>query len=309
MRKADEHIMKTRYLLIFTLILTVVLASCSNKEDERQKKTTKEGEMKVGEMMQEDKERVWFVATDTKTPTLEKASIINRYIITKNGKMKIYVANTPPKPNLDRMLEMNQKELIKEIKYQDRRYFKSKAAELYARTDADIDNAKDIIKVGIEDYNESRDSHGGSDYALLAHEQRGQSPEESLKKLEKYKHELDTVKYEPPKAQKVDLHTIGSGVLELSTARNYNFPKGVGSADHVDETKQTIQFSNTYQPKEIKGKRLAGLNNYYEDTKTDEGTSPYMVTIVDDKIKKVSLDKGGDPAIKDNQKFKHEKGS
>ncbi|WP_180364340.1 hypothetical protein, partial [Staphylococcus sp. HMSC072B07] len=116
---------------------------------------------------------------------------------------------------------------------------------------------------------------------------------------------LDTVKYEPPKAQKVDLHIIGSGVLELSTARNYKFPKGVGSADHVDDTKETIQFSNTYQPTEIKGKRLAGLNNYYDG----EGSAPYLVTIVDDKIKKVALDKGGNPAIKDNQKFKHKKGS
>ena len=309
MRKADDRIMKTRYLLIFTLILTVVLASCSSKDNERQKKTTKDDEMKVGEMMQEDKERVWFVATNTKTPTLEKESIINRYIITKNGKMKIYVANTPPIPNLDRMLDMSQKELIKEIKTQDKDYFEFKAAELYARTDADIKNAKDIIRVGIDDYNESRDSHGGSDYALLAHEQRGQSPEESLKKLEKYKHELDTVKYEPPKAKKVDLHTIGSGVLELSTARNYNFPKGVGSSDNVDETKQTLKFSKPYNPTEIKGKRLAGLNNFYEDDTSEEGSEPYLVTIVDDKIKKVALDKGGDPAIKDNQKFKHEKGS
>ncbi|OFU79480.1 hypothetical protein HMPREF3110_04415 [Staphylococcus sp. HMSC10C03] len=55
-------------------------------------------------------------------------------------------------------------------------------------------------------------------------------------------------------------------------------------------------------------KRLfSGLNNYYENTEADEGTSPYIVTIVDDKIKKVALDKSGDPAIKDNQQFKHEK--
>lgn len=301
--------MKKRYLLIFTLILMLILASCSNNQDEQKKKTTKSDEMKVGEMMQENKEHVWFVAKDKKTPTLEKESDINRYIITKNGKMKVYIAHTPPTQDLERLLKMNQKELIKDIKTQDKDYFEFKVADLYAKTDADVKNAKDIIRVGYKNYNESKDSHGGSDYALIAKEQDNQSPEESLKKLEKYKHELDTVKYEPPKAQKVDLHSVGSGVLELSTARNYNFPKIVGTGDHVDETAQTLKFSKPYNPTEIEGKRLAGLNAYAENQRTDEGEDPYLVTVVDNKIKKVKMDKGNDPAIKDNQKFKHKKGS
>ncbi|MGZ9785962.1 hypothetical protein [Staphylococcus pseudintermedius] len=46
--------------------------------------------MKVGEMMQEDKEHIWFVTRAN--DTLDEKTKVDRYIITKNGNMQIYVA-------------------------------------------------------------------------------------------------------------------------------------------------------------------------------------------------------------------------
>lgn len=41
-------------------------------------------------MMQENKEHVWFIGREDEP--LDKNTNIDRYIITKNGQMKVYVA-------------------------------------------------------------------------------------------------------------------------------------------------------------------------------------------------------------------------
>ncbi|RRJ56826.1 hypothetical protein EIM20_27800 [Pseudomonas aeruginosa] len=293
-----------KYILLFaSLILMITLASCSNTNP-KQKKTTKKDEMKVGEMMQEDKEHVWFIGREDEP--LDSNTKIDRYIITKNGQMKVYVAERIPAQKLGDLLKKDEKSLIKDIKNQDETFFKFDVGDIVAKTNADIENAKDLKKEGYEKYNPSEDSHGGTDYAVIEKELKNQSPEESLKKLEKYKKDVDGLPYKAPKSQKVDLRSVGSGELEISIARNYGYPKIIGSGSDVDNSK-TLSFTNTQNPKSIGDKKVAGLSNYDEDS--EEGTSPYLVTIVDDKIKKVSLDKPSDPAIKDNQKFKHKKGS
>lgn len=298
--------MKKYILLIASLVLMIVLASCSNNNNPKQKKTTKSDEMKVGEMMQEDKEHVWFVTRDD--APLTSNSKIDRFIVTKNGKMKVYMAENIPAPTLKNILKKDEKSLIKDIKKQDKWFFEFDKSEIIAKTNADIKNAQDLAKKGYDNYSPSKESHGGTDYAVIKKERENQSPEESLKKLKKYKQDIENLSYEPPKAKKVDLKSIGSGELEISIARNYGYPKIIGSGSDVDNTK-TLSFTNTLNPKNINGKKLAGLNNYDEDQESSEGASPYLVTVVDNKIKKVSLDKPTDPAIKDNQEFKHKKGS
>ncbi|HCY0820945.1 TPA: hypothetical protein O0673_002752 [Staphylococcus aureus] len=296
--------MKKYILLLASLVLVVALASCSNNSNPKQKKTTKDDEMKVGEMMQEDKEHVWFLMHDKKTETLESESVVDEFIITKNGKMKIYQAKTIPQQNLGELLKKDEKSLIKDIKEQDKWYFKMKTAEMIGNTNADIKNAKDLIKKGYDEYSPSRDSHGGNDYAVIQKELHNKSPEESLKELEKNKNDLESRKYEAPKSQKVDLRSVGSGKLRISTDRKFNFPKAFQTNNGEYNT-----FSNPVNPKEISGKKVAGLSVYDEDEGLEEGTDPFFVTTVDNKIKKVLFDKPNDPAIKDNQEYKHKKGS
>ena len=125
-----------------------------------------------------------------------------------------------------------------------------------------------------------------------------------LKKLEKYKKDVDGLPYKAPKSQKVDLRSVGSSQLRISTNRDFNFPKAFQTNDGEYNT-----FSNTINPIKINGKKVAGLSAIDEENDSTEPTDPYLVTVVDDKVKKVLLDKPTDPAIKDNQKFKHKKGS
>ncbi|MBI5973946.1 hypothetical protein [Staphylococcus caledonicus] len=296
--------MKKYILLIASLVLMIVLASCSNNSNPKQKKTTKSDEMKVGEMMQEDKEHVWFLMHDKKTETLESQSVVDEFIITKGGKMKIYQANTIPSQELGKLLHQDEKSLIKDIKKQDKKYFNMKMAEFYGDTEADIKNAKDLIKKGYANYSPSQDSHGGSDYAVIQKELHNKSPKESLKDLEKNMEDLKSHDYEAPKSQKVDLRSVGSGKLRISTDRKFNFLKAFQTNNGEYNT-----FSNTVAPTEISGKKVAGLSTFDEEDGSKEGTDPFLVTTVDNNIKKVLLDKPTDPAIKDNQEFKHKKGS
>ena len=100
-----------KYILLFaSLVLMITLASCS-KSNPKQKKTTKDDEMKVGEMMQENKEHVWFIGREDEP--LDKNTKIDRYIITKNGQMKVYVAERIPAQKLGDLLKKDEKSLIR----------------------------------------------------------------------------------------------------------------------------------------------------------------------------------------------------
>lgn len=295
--------MRKYILLVASLILMMTLASCSNTNP-KQKKTTKKDEMKVGEMMQEDKEHVWFLLHNSKTDSLESQSDVDEFIITKNGKMRIYQAKTIPSQELGDLLKKDEKSLISEIKKQDEWYYDMKISQLIGDTNADIQNAKDLSKKGYDKYSPSKESHGGNDYAVIQKELKNKSPEESLKELEKDKKDLENHKYKAPKSQKVDLRSVGSNQLRISTKRDFNLPKSFQTNDGEYNT-----FSNTIDPIDIHGKKVAGLSAIDEENDSTEPTDPYLVTVVNDKVKKVTLDKPTDPAIKDNQKFKHKKGS
>ncbi|MBJ8217051.1 hypothetical protein [Staphylococcus pseudintermedius] len=260
--------------------------------------------MKVGEMMNEDKEHIWFLMHDKKTDTLESQSVVDKFIITKSGEMKIYNAKSIPSQELGELLKKDEKSLIEDIKEQDKWYFKMKVAEFYGDTDADIKNAKDLIKKGYDNYSPSQESHGGNDYAVIQKELHNKSPEESLKELKKNKDSLDSLKYEAPKSQKVDLRSVGSGELRISTNREYNFPKFFQTKNGKYNT-----FSNPVNPIKIGDKYVAGLSVFDEEDGLKEGVDPFLITTVDKKIKKVLIDKPTDPAIKENQEFKHKKGS
>lgn len=104
--------MKKSYLLLLTLILMVVLAACGTNE--RQKKTTDKDEFKVGEAMQEDKQHIWYVSRDDTTSELDKDSDVSKVIVTKNGKMRVYVHEAIPPEPLGYLVKKSDKQTIKD---------------------------------------------------------------------------------------------------------------------------------------------------------------------------------------------------
>lgn len=293
--------MKKSKLLIFTLILTIVLAACSSNnsnDNEKKKQTTKKDEMRVAEMMQQDKTHIWFVAPEIKTGELASDTAINRFIVTKNGKMKVYVAKTVPEQTIQKMLKLSNEDLLKEIKKQDKDNYETTKNFAIGDTQTEIDETKRYMEEGKDEYR-PKQNFG---YALMREEGHNEKPEDSLQKLKDYKTKLENAEYKAPKSKKVDLGYSSDSEESITVERNYNLPKAVAHGDETDSNLEVLSFNNPFQPIDINGNKLAGLS-YSSGNEDEENNdqSPYLITKVSDEIKNVTLDDPKHPAVKENE--------
>lgn len=292
--------MKKTIALIFTLFLIIGLAACSNSNNEDNKKkeqTTDKDEMRVAELMQQDKTHIWFVVPEIKTGELEEDTAINRFIVTKNGKMKVYVAKEVPEQTMSKMLKLDNKELLKNIKEQDKDNYETTKNFAIGDTKTEIEETERYMKEGKEEYRPKM----GYGYALTREEVDNKQPEDILQKLKDYKGKLENAKYKEPKSQDVNLGYSSDSEETISIARNYSFPKTIAHGDNTDNNLEALSFNNPFQPIEISDSNIAGLS--YSDGNEDEENndqSPYLVTKVGDEIKDVTLDDPEHPAVKEN---------
>ena len=286
--------MKKSYLLLLTLILMVVLAACGTNE--RQKKTTDKDEFKVGEAMQEDKQHIWYVLRDSNTSELDKDSSVSKVIVTKNGKMRVYVHNSIPPEPLGHLVKKSDKQIIKDLEKEDKRNFESNKDYYIDMTNKEIKEAKRYIKEGY------RPSNVNLGYAMVIEERDGVSPQDSIKKLEDYKSKLEKTTYKKPQARDVDLRFHQNREI-ISTDRQYGFPDKLAHGDDTDSDDSIAEFNNTVQPTSINGHIVGGLSNS-DGTETDDynNQSPYLITKLDKDIKKVKLDETDDPSMKSDKK-------
>ncbi|OEL08231.1 hypothetical protein [Staphylococcus equorum] len=292
--------MKKSIALIFTLFLIIGLSACSNTNNEDNKKkeqTTDKDEMRVAELMQQDKTHIWFVVPEIKTGELEEDTAINRFIVTKNGKMKVYVAKEVPEQTMSKMLKLDNKELLKNIKEQDKDNYETTKNFAIGDTKTEIEETERYMKEGKEEYRPKM----GYGYALTREEVDNKQPEDILQKLKDYKGKLENAKYKEPKSQDVNLGYSSDSEETISIARNYSFPKTIAHGDNTDNNLEALSFNNPFQPIEISDSNIAGLS--YSDGNEDEENndqSPYLVTKVGDEIKDVTLDDPEHPAVKEN---------
>ncbi|MDO0971680.1 hypothetical protein [Staphylococcus haemolyticus] len=289
--------MKKSYLLLLTLILMVVLAACGTNE--RQKKTTDKDEFKVGEAMQEDKQHIWYVSRDDTTSELDKDSDVSKVIVTKNGKMRVYVHEAIPPEPLGYLVKKSDKQTIKDLEKEDKRNFESSKDYYIDMTNKEIKEAKRYIKEGKEEYRPSNYKLG---YAMIEEERNGVSPQDSIKKLEDYKSKVEKTTYKKPQARDVDLRFHQNREI-ISTDRQYGFPKPLVNAEYIDDEDSIAEFNNTVQPTSINGHNVGGLSNADgNETEDNNNQSPYLITKLDKDIKKVKLDETDDPSMKSDKK-------
>lgn len=292
--------MKKTIALIFTLFLIIGLAACSNSNNEDNKKeeqTTDKDEMRVAELMQQDKTHIWFVVPEIKTGELEEDTAINRFLVTKNGKMKVYVAKEVPEQTMSKMLKLDNKELLKNIKEQDKDNYETTKNFAIGDTKTEIEETERYMKEGKEEYRPKM----GYGYALTREEVDNKQPEDILQRLKDYKGKLENAEYKEPKSQNVNLGYNSDSEETISIARDYNFPKTIAHGDNTDNDLEALSFNNPFQPIEISDSNIAGLS--YSDGNEDEENndqSPYLVTKVGDEIKDVTLDDPEHPAVKEN---------
>lgn len=290
--------MKKSYLvLLLTLILMIALAACNTNE--RQKKTTDKDEFKVGETMQEDKQHVWYVLRDSNTSELDKDSDVSKVIVTKNGKMRVYVHDAIPPEPLGYLVKKSDKQTIKDLEKEDKRNFEADKKHYIYMANEEIKEAKRYIKEGKEEYRPSNYRLG---YAMIEEERNGVSPQDSIKKLEDYKSKVEKTNYKKPQERDVDLRFHQNREI-ISTDRQYGFPKKLVNAKDIDDEDSIAEFNNTVQPTSINGHNVGGLSNS-DGTETEDynNQSPYLITKLDKDIKKVKLDETDDPSMKSDKK-------
>lgn len=300
--------LKKLILITLTLILTLSLAACNAMKPERQKKTTEKGQMKVGEMMQEDKQHVWLLGKYWNYEKIDDKDDIYRILVSKNGKLKVYECHDITDGTMADYAKMSDKEIIKKAKKEDKNTFDYIKKDLISLTKGEIKETEKLIKKG-SDYRPPATTrskgvvYGYSDYAR-GHQD---SPEESLKKLKKYQKQLEDTEYEAPKSKKIDLHYDDENDLFMTIGRYYPFPKNYVAHGDLTDTKgmEHILFEKALQPKEYNGQRFAGVA---EDGDKEQASAQFLflTTKVDDKVKNVLIDEKDDPAIKHNKPKKGE---
>lgn len=288
--------MKKILSLVFIFAIIVGLAACSNNEDKKKEKTTEKGEMKVAEMMQENKQHIWYILDDTETNELEDESKVDRIVVTKNGKMKVYKVNygfTVTSVEADRIFD-NSLELIQAT---DEGEFTGKKKHLVKTTKDAIKNTKAYINDD-DDYQ----AVGMNGIAQTKDEDDGIPPEKTLKAQQDYLNKLKKVEYSKPKWQKVNIEVLKNGNEAIEAKRDYGFPEAQSSTGDDTDKKTYFEFNQGYQPVPFgeKDSRYAGLS-FKEENEDFNDQSPYLITKIKDDVTTVKMDEKSDPAIKYNK--------
>lgn len=295
--------MKKTLSLVFILAIIIGLAACSNNnEDKKKEKTTEKGEMKVAEMMQQDKQHIWYILDDTETNELEDESKVDRIVVTKNGKMKVYKVNygfTITSIENDKIFDNP----LENIKATDEGEFTGTKQHLVKNTKEAIKNTKAYINDD-DDYN----AVGMNGIAQTKEEDDGIPPEQTLKEQEEYLTKLKKVEYSKPKWQKVNLKVLENGNEAIEAKRDFGFPKAQSSTGDRTDDKTHFEFNHGYQPVPFgeKDSRYAGLS-FKEENEDFNDQSPYLITKIKDDITNVKMDEKDDPAIKYNKEKKDDK--
>lgn len=294
--------MKKSKLLIFTIVLIVVLAACSNNGNDKQQKTTKKDEMKVAEMMQEDKTHIWYVLSDPQTNELNEESTIDRFIVSKNGKMKVYMSGGI---TLADVVDASQKDILKDIKDYDKGDYMFKEYEYITQTENAIKGTKAYIDSGSDsNKNWAKDLENNNSYVQYAEAQdieKNIDPKDTLKDQEDYLAKLKSTEYKRPKSQNINIRVNDDGTETITANRNYDFPKAKGSAGDNTDDDSDYTFNQGYQPM-IFGddNTFAGLS-FKEEDEDFNNQSPYIITHISKDIQSVKKDQADDAAIKNNK--------
>ncbi|MFW0761795.1 hypothetical protein [Staphylococcus cohnii] len=294
--------MKKSKLLIFTIVLIVVLAACSNNGNDKQQKTTEKDEMKVAEMMQEDKTHVWYVLSDPQTNELNEESTIDRFIVSKNGKMKVYMSGGI---TLADVVNESQKDIINDIKDYDEADHMVKKDKYITQTENAIKGTKAYIDSGSDSKeNWAKDLENNNSYVQYAEAQdkeKNIDPKDTLKDQEDYLAKLKSTDYKSPKSQKINVKVNDDGTETITANRNYDFPKAKGSAGDSTDNDSDFTFNQGYQPIMFgDDNTFAGLS-FKEEDEDFNNQSPYIITHISKDIQTAKKDEADDPAVKNNK--------
>lgn len=271
----------------------VVLTGCSN--DGVNSKETNSKVIKIGDVLKSPHEHISYQISDDsdddeKDQIFGKDTTIDYYIVSKNGKAKVYDGTGDT--TLGEVSKMDTNEIKKRMKKEDKEYFDKDKKDTIEELQNDAQEINDQISNEDEESEDEEDNY--KDYI----KEHGNVPEKSIDKIKK-------VKYKEPKAQKikVSIDTDDSGnSTEEEKVKFYengfytydlDAPDSVineaipvtATADYASDIFTENNYDTTTQPTDIYDKKYAGLN--YTD---EDGDTYNLITEIGKKTKNVKLD-------------------
>lgn len=275
---------------------TLFLASCSNgvKSQESNSKY-----ISMGNIFNSDNEHISYILSDDNP--IEKDSTIQYYIVTKNGKAKVYDGTEDT--TLGDVSRMDEDKIKDRMRKEDKEWFNKDKKETI-----------DYLKNGVTKVNEVKQGFKGDD-DIIEDKKTYKNTKEYVDKHgnvpQKYLNKVKNSKYKEPEFNQLEtaLETDGSGNKSKKEGfkflahgfhqGNYDAPKDgsdksyymetsvTNSATYEDKLELTEEYEDTVAVTDIYDKKYAGLSYLDED---DEDTANYLVTEVGDKTKEVKFD-------------------
>ncbi|OEL06516.1 MULTISPECIES: hypothetical protein [Staphylococcus] len=313
--------MKKIYKCTLLLASILVLASCSS--DSSNSKETNNKNIKIGKMINSNKEHISYYINEE--DTLDKDSRISYYIVSKNGKSKVY--DDTGDTSLGEVSKMDEDELKKHMKKKDKEFFESRKKDVLKELEEGDDIVQEVINGEMTEENyENKDEL--EKYSKKYIKENGNVPKNSIEKTK-------DVSYKQPKAYKtkIGLNTDGSGnnteverykfknhniyttsTLDLdvnmgdlnidSNEYGYTLNKITLEGNYFDDAPMERDFTGAFSGKEIYDKTYGGLS-YYDEAEEENN---YLITEIGDKVENVKLDSPKDKYVDevDKEKIKEE---
>lgn len=283
----------------------ILLASCSSEG--KDSKETNSKNIKMGDIFNNENEHISYILDDDNP--IEKGTVIDYYIVSKDGKAKIYDGTGDT--TLGDISKMSTKKIKDRMKKEDEEWFKKDKKETIDSLKEGTNKVSEINKGYSGNENDPQEKSAFK-YTKDYIDKHGNVPQKYLDKIKK-------INYTEPKAEpiKLALKTDGSG--NSSKSETFKFKAhgfSIGSIDEPENTEskeyyftdssvtKTASFENdlslekkyedTVAVTDIYDKKFAGLSAIDEDDSDDVN---YLITEVGDKTKEVKLDSPKDKYV------------
>lgn len=277
----------------------VLLASCSNSGSDSKESNSEK--IHMGDILSNKNEHISYILTDDNP--IEKNTNIDFYVVTKDGKAKVYDGTGDT--TLGDVAKMDDKKIKERMAKEDKEWFKKDKKETLDALNEGIDKVAEIKKGYHEKKSDGEKGKKAYEYTKKYIDEHGNVPQKAKDKIEK-------TKYTEPKFSdlKISAKTDGSGnETEKETfkfkahgfkttgvdqsedydSQDYYFTDSSvqTSAKFENDLNLTEEYEDTVAVTDIFDKKYAGLSMIDED---DEDKVNYIVTEVGDKAKEVKMD-------------------
>lgn len=304
-------------IVVGAISLTILLAGCGGNKE------TNEEKVKMAQVMNDGNKTIsYLVNSEDGEHNLTKNSKIDKYIISEDGKIKVY--NDTGKTKLGKISKMEDKDLEKYIKEEDKKYFEEDKKYTLEKMKEFKENKRSEVLGNKKAYenNESEIKDEKDDEKIKDSKEYKKQIEQEMNRKEKSYHYAEKIiedikgaKYDTPKERDLKTEVIAneSGTKSEEERMNIvahkftdvddkgNFYLSDKKAKNIKE--YNSYFTDSMTTEKIFDKKYAGISNYSVSGENENVS--YLITEVGDKADGGVLDNPSDSNVKEIDEESH----